>query len=202
MARRGYRFIAPVQRFDPDETHPTGTRNADLATSEAPLTSAQAPEIPPDSEPKIVSRILAHRKSFPGPHRVVQSLFVLLQLMYVAFYVAGSPIWPRLKTSSHRCQSRLTLNVSSSRPQSSFPSGLHTQCCAATRPTPAAISLKSGLSPRHGRDLGSLALSASAPHHYGLAIACTTLLVYAPSPALLGPHGAAANPTNQHNLYL
>jgi DNA-binding winged helix-turn-helix (wHTH) protein len=185
MARRGYRFIAPVQRFDPDETPPVPERAMpDLATSEAPLTSAQAPEIPPDSEPKIVSRILASPEELPqAPHRVVQSLFVLLQLMYVAFYVGGLTNLAEIEDLlAPLPKAALTLNVL-------------IVTAAILIPVRAYILNAALLHAPNARGnflkiwpflLAMDEIWALSPflllHHinYGLAIACTTLLVYAP----------------------
>ena len=62
LARRGYRFLAPVERISVEEEEPRP----------APRTEG----------------VLAAPEDLPkSSHRVVQSLFVLLQLMYLAFYV-------------------------------------------------------------------------------------------------------------------
>jgi cholera toxin transcriptional activator len=91
MARRGYRFIAPVQRIDPASTPPNPeSALPPLAPVEAPPTTPHPPEIPLDPEPRIVSRILASTEELPQTsHRVVKTLFVLLQIMYVGFYVGA-----------------------------------------------------------------------------------------------------------------
>jgi len=69
LSRRGYRFIAPVERID----------------SAVPPQPAQA--LP---EPDFPSRFLASPAELPPtPHRTVQTLFVLLQLMYIGFYVGA-----------------------------------------------------------------------------------------------------------------
>jgi DNA-binding winged helix-turn-helix (wHTH) protein len=70
LARRGYRFVAPVERVGTGE------------------------EVePPDSAPEEQSPtrgILATEGDFPRtPHAVVLALFVLLQLMYLGFYVGA-----------------------------------------------------------------------------------------------------------------
>jgi DNA-binding winged helix-turn-helix (wHTH) protein len=75
LARRGYRFIAPVERIAPSETLPaTAVEDASAA--------------PPPAESS--SAILASTSELPSAsHRMVQTLFVLLQLMYLAFYVGA-----------------------------------------------------------------------------------------------------------------
>src|SRR5215472_481080 len=67
LARRGYRFLAPVERV--------------VVGGEVPI----APEPVP-----VPYRVLAAPADLPpSPRRVVQSLFVLLQIMYVGFYVGA-----------------------------------------------------------------------------------------------------------------
>jgi len=71
LARRGYRFIAPVERID--------------STIQRPPTQAL-----PELEPEFPSRFLASADELPPtPRRTVQTLFVLLQLMYIGFYVGA-----------------------------------------------------------------------------------------------------------------
>ena len=83
LARRGYRFVAPVDRIAPKAPHaapgqpPTTAPPAD--------SSAQA-----KPQPETFRRVLASPNDLPKtPYSVVQTLFVLLQLMYVAFYVGA-----------------------------------------------------------------------------------------------------------------
>lgn len=79
LARRGYRFVAPVETVRPDEPQ----------TPPAPE-SSEPPIAEPEVEPELVKRLLATPADLPRtPHRVVYSLFLLLQLMYVAFYVGA-----------------------------------------------------------------------------------------------------------------
>jgi len=76
LARRGYRFVAPVELIGPIDT---GT------TSTPPVNEREAAP-----EPEVVARILASPDDLPkasGP--LVQTLFVLLQLMYIGFYVGA-----------------------------------------------------------------------------------------------------------------
>jgi cholera toxin transcriptional activator len=74
LARRGYRFIAPVERIglDPD-------------TIPVPASPSQ-----PQLETGFLDRVLASERDLPkSSHRVVQTLFVLLQVMYLGFYVGA-----------------------------------------------------------------------------------------------------------------
>ena len=68
LARRGYRFVAPVEQ---------GGAVAGVANEEPPV--------------RFLDRVLATREDLPtSSHRVVQTLFVLLQVMYVGFYYVGA----------------------------------------------------------------------------------------------------------------
>jgi DNA-binding winged helix-turn-helix (wHTH) protein len=76
LARRGYRFLAPVEPIAAVEPEATTAP----ATSEPEATPA----------PQILSRILASPQELPkAPGPLVQTLFVLLQLMYIGFYVGA-----------------------------------------------------------------------------------------------------------------
>ena len=73
LARRGYRFVAHVERITP---------------TEEPSPQPTPPPPPPESEP--TTSYLATAQDLPKTsHPVVQTLFVLLQLMYLAFYVGA-----------------------------------------------------------------------------------------------------------------
>jgi len=74
LARRGYRFVAPVERI--------GGQAAEMAVSGEPAAA--------EAENGILSGILAREEDLPRtPHRTVRTLFLLLQLMYVGFYVGA-----------------------------------------------------------------------------------------------------------------
>lgn len=83
LARRGYRFVAPVERI-PARDHATAARVAPVpAEGDAPTNS-------PPSESRKFGRILSSPHELPDtPYTVVQTLFVLFQLMYLAFYVGA-----------------------------------------------------------------------------------------------------------------
>jgi DNA-binding winged helix-turn-helix (wHTH) protein len=85
LARRGYRFIAPVERIAFDEDRPTPVSEPPPQPQPQP---ARSIELVPDTGP--LSRILASPEDLPKiSHPVVKTLFVLLQLMYLSFYVAA-----------------------------------------------------------------------------------------------------------------
>jgi DNA-binding winged helix-turn-helix (wHTH) protein len=74
LARRGYRFVAPVQRV-----------------GEVPPPAAPAPE------PAPAGNFLATPEELPRTsHRTVHTLFILLQLMYVGFYVGALANLPEI----------------------------------------------------------------------------------------------------------
>lgn len=71
LARRGYRFLAPVEECGEQESRDQ---------------KGGAPE----AERQIFDGILARAEDLPrAPHRVVETLFVLFQLMYLGFYVGA-----------------------------------------------------------------------------------------------------------------
>jgi DNA-binding winged helix-turn-helix (wHTH) protein len=81
LARRGYRFVAPVERVDLCEG-PSSPLSSSLVPSEQTA-------IPPEPQ-KVGSGILASPDELPkASYSVVRTLFLLLQLMYVGFYVGA-----------------------------------------------------------------------------------------------------------------
>ncbi len=83
LARRGYRFVAPVERISPAEP----PAHALSQVKPAADTSA-AHETKP--EPKLLSSILASPEDLPRTSSsVVQTLFILMQFMYIGFYVGA-----------------------------------------------------------------------------------------------------------------
>ncbi|HUX43827.1 MAG TPA: winged helix-turn-helix domain-containing protein [Terracidiphilus sp.] len=87
LARRGYRFVAPVERIPSGEESQTPT--AGLAPTQG-AALIDAPSDAPPSGKRLRSGILASPHELPNtPYPVVQTLYVLLQLMYLAFYVGA-----------------------------------------------------------------------------------------------------------------
>jgi cholera toxin transcriptional activator len=81
LARRGYRFIAPVEQIG------LARRGLDKP---APTPEPAVEEAGSDPELRAGTSILATPEDLPKtPGSVVQTLFVLLQLMYVGFYVGA-----------------------------------------------------------------------------------------------------------------
>jgi len=92
LARRGYRFVAPVERIPPN-----GGVSVPAHGSAASAPPAQPADVTADvnshaNEERAhpLTYILATPDELPNiPHPVVQTLFVLLQLMYLGFYVGA-----------------------------------------------------------------------------------------------------------------
>jgi DNA-binding winged helix-turn-helix (wHTH) protein len=88
LARRGYRFVAPVERISLNGDSPTASPV--LPLSEEAAAPPANPAAPAESRPRMIDRILATPEDLPrSPHLVVQTLFILLQVMYLAFYIGA-----------------------------------------------------------------------------------------------------------------
>ncbi len=82
LARRGYRFLAPVERIA------IGGSAPESAESDPPASPGQEP--PPQPEPQPLSRILSTPQDLPRTsYSVVLTLFLLFQLMYLGFYIGA-----------------------------------------------------------------------------------------------------------------
>jgi len=87
LARRGYRFVAPVETIADEIT-------AEPITGPQPSPSSTSP----DSEPKYGNGILASADDLPRTSPfVVHTLFLLLQLMYLGFYVGALTNLPEIE---------------------------------------------------------------------------------------------------------
>jgi cholera toxin transcriptional activator len=84
LARRGYRFVAPVERIGPSE-------DASPPTPEfSPSVLAERTAVRAEAESGLFSRVLASPHELPKTsYPVVQTLFVLMQAMYLGFYVGA-----------------------------------------------------------------------------------------------------------------
>jgi cholera toxin transcriptional activator len=81
LARRGYRFVAPVERIAEQIPEP-------ITPTETPIQTAPPSE--PKPEPTLTSSILSTAHDLPKTsHPIVQTLFILLQLMYLSFYIGA-----------------------------------------------------------------------------------------------------------------
>jgi cholera toxin transcriptional activator len=82
LARRGYRFLAPVERIVLEEHASTPAATGQV--SEEPRAA------PAETKTSSLDRILTAPEDLPkSSHSVVQTLFVLLQVMYLGFYVGA-----------------------------------------------------------------------------------------------------------------
>jgi len=80
LARRGYRFVAPVERIG------SGTDSPKISESLVSIAQEQTAE----AGEGLLSGILASAHELPKTsYIVVQTLFVLLQVMYLSFYVGA-----------------------------------------------------------------------------------------------------------------
>lgn len=200
LAKRGYRFVAPVERISGKEeaSAPQPTLVAAGAMAQVASRSNPAP-----SQPHLLDRILASPQELPNtPYPVVQSLFVLLQLMYLAFYIGALANLGEIQDLlSHLPHSAHILTILVVTAVILIPVRAFTLSAALFHP-PAIreklLKLWPGL-------LIFDELWALSPflllHHinYGLALACTTLLVYSPfaqrSLILMGAGNPAREPT-------
>jgi DNA-binding winged helix-turn-helix (wHTH) protein len=87
LARRGYRFVAPVERISASE-EACAPAPSPAPVGDAVPTAALADA--PTSEALLHGRFLASPRDLPNtPYPVVQTLFALFQLMYLAFYIGA-----------------------------------------------------------------------------------------------------------------
>ncbi|MGD0733598.1 MAG: winged helix-turn-helix domain-containing protein [Terracidiphilus sp.] len=186
ISRRGYRFIAPVERIVPTRIDPAEFTPGNLPAvpEENPAPSANQPTIHAEAEPNLVSRVLASPDELPqASHRVVQTLFVLLQLMYVAFYFGALTNLAEIE------------DLFSPLPKPALALKVLIVTAAILIPARAFILTTTLFYAPGARSnflriwpalLAFDELWALSPflllHHinYGLALACTTLLVYSP----------------------
>ena len=90
LARRGYRFVAPVERIalngDPPPPVP---EPASVPAALSPVQTRQ-PALATEPAPQFLDGILASPEELPkASHPLVQTLFVLMQCMYLAFYIGA-----------------------------------------------------------------------------------------------------------------
>jgi cholera toxin transcriptional activator len=193
LARRGYRFVAPVERVVPGEASPA-------AVSEEQGTMQHEPET------SFRGRILATPQELPkASYPVVQTLFVLLQFMYLGFYVgalANLAEIADLFSPLPKATQALTILIVTAAiliPVRAF------LLCAALFHAPRIQSNFLRIWPflLVFDELWSLSPFLLLHHiNFGLALACMTLLVYSPfaqrSLVLMGAGGV--DPETQETL--
>jgi DNA-binding winged helix-turn-helix (wHTH) protein len=169
LARRGYRFVAPVEQIGLGNNLP-------LASD-----SLAEPDLKLDPQRR---RILASPQELPvASYSVVRALFVLLQLMYLGFYVGALANLPEIE------------DLFAQLPRATLLLNLLIVTAALQIPVRAfVLSATLFHAPRFHRKFLKIwpflllldELWALAPflllHHinFGLALACMTLLVYSP----------------------
>lgn len=190
LPRKGYRFLAPVQREGQDENLHIAADVKDRAVVAVPVDPARR-----------FGSILASAEDLPSaPRPVVQALFVLLQLMYLGFYIAALANLEEIRALLTPLPFAFTVLVATA---------------VLLVPVRAFAALSALFrAPHAARNLLRLwpfllaadVLWALSPllliHHIpvGLALACTPLLVYSPfaqrSLVLMGAAGAIHSQQN------
>lgn len=176
LARRGYRFLAPVERIALQEDGST--------TGPAAEVSEEPSAVALDWKARLLDRVLSGPQDLPqSSHAVVQTLFLLLQLMYIGFYVGAlanlAEIHDLFSALPHSTLVFAILIVTAAIliPVRTF------LLCAAVFRAPGLrdkfLKLWWFLLPLDG--LWSLSPFLLLHHiNYGLALACMTLLLYSP----------------------
>jgi len=174
LARRGYRFVAPVERIGLDAAMDV----EQTETQSAPTSSD------PEPERRLRDRILASPQELPrSSHSVVRSLFVLIEIMYLGFYIGALANLPEiedlLSPLPRAAQAYLVLIVTAAIliPVRAF-------VLSATlfrAPVARRNFLKLWPFLLVLDELWSLSPFLLLHHiNFGVALACTTLLVYSP----------------------
>ena len=175
LARRGYRFVAPVEAI------------ADVPAPNAQSDAASAGSVEQPAilhEPETRLRILSTPEDLPqAPHPVVRTLFLLLQVMYLGFYVGALTNLAEIDDLlSPLPKATLIFNALIVTAAILIPARTFVLCAVLFRapgtrekflklwPFLLALDVLWSLSP------------FLLMHHinFGLALACTTLLVYSP----------------------
>lgn len=87
LARRGYRFIAPVERI---ATEPVASIQLSSSSFSEQIAAMPDPEPDLGLGAGLAAGILASPQELPkAPFPVVQTLFVLFQVMYLGFYIGA-----------------------------------------------------------------------------------------------------------------
>ena len=185
LARRGYRFVAPVERIGGNgETSSSELQPSSSTAREQTLILPEQATTSAERASRIGSRILASPEELPKiPYPVVQALFILLQLMYVGFYVGALANLAEIEDLfSTLPKAALALNVLMVTAAILIPVRAFVLCAVLLH----APGVRAKLLKIWPLLLAVDVLWALSPflllHHinFGLALACTTLLVYSP----------------------
>ena len=199
LARRGYRFVAPVERIAQDGSSSSTALEPPSAPAQDQIVAEQ-PAATVELEGRVFGRILASPEELPkASFPLVQTLFVLMQLMYVGFYVGALANLAEIE------------DLFSALPKASQAFTVLIVTAAILIPVRAfllsAVLFRApGAREKFLRiwpfllaldELWSLAPFLLLHHiNFGLALACTTLLVYSPfaqrSLVLMGAGGSTS----------
>src|ERR1035437_9385459 len=178
LARRGYRFVAPVERITPAEN-----TSSSVPEPAAPIPTDRA-AVPAEPVTNSRYRILASPQELPkASYRVVHTLFVLLQCMYLGFYVGALANLTEIEdllSPLPKAKEALTVLIVTAAiliPVRAF------VLSASLFRAPGARNKFLNLWPflLVLDELWSLSPFLLLHHiNFGLALACTTLLVYSP----------------------
>jgi cholera toxin transcriptional activator len=176
LARRGYRFVAQVEQIALQEHDSASDPIAEAL--EAPAA------VPAGAQARLLDRVLSGPEDLPkSSHAVVQTLFLLLQLMYLGFYVGTlanlAEIKELISALPHPAEVFTVVIVTAAVliPVRAF------LLCAVLFHAPGMREKFLRLWPfLLALDIvWSLSPFLLLHHiHYGLAVACMTLLVYSP----------------------
>ncbi len=177
MARRGYRFLAPVERIEP-------AAKPEQPDDQSPADAAIDSGAPSDGDAGFGGSILATARELPKTsYAVVQTLFILLQLMYLSFYVGALANLAEIQDLlAPLPKAALVLDVLVVSAAVLIPVRAFLLCAVLFR-APAVREKLLRLWPflLVLDELWSLSPLLLQHHiNFGLALACTTLLVYSP----------------------
>lgn len=212
LARRGYRFVAPVQRIDRDgnpvrpKAEPLAQPPEKAEAEDGNKVSVENGAVQAGREGGLLDRFLASPEELPeAPYALVRTLFILLQLMYLGFYIGAlanlAEIQELLSPLPRAIQVFTVLIVTAA-----------ILIPVRTFLISAILFHAPGMRGKYLRLWPFLlvpdVLWALSPflllHHinFGLALACTTLLVYSPfaqrSLILMGADGTESRSPRRH----
>ena len=196
LSRRGYRFVAPVERIETGQALSPRVPNPEAGVETDPLVAQD------DLTPFAGGGILSSPEELPKtPYLVVQTLFVLFQLMYVSFYVGALANLAEIE------------GLLSALPKATLIFTVLIVTAGILIPIRAFLLSAALLHPPRAREkilkiwpflllfdeLWSLSPFLLLHHiNFGLALACTALLVYSPfaqrSLVLMGAGGMESKP--------
>lgn len=176
LARRGYRFVAPVERVAAERETRERTDAVEAGETADPVKA--------ETRRGFLDGVLAAEEDLPkSSHAVVKTLFVLLQAMYLGFYVGAlanlAEINELLSPLPHAAQWFVVVIATAA---VLIPVRVFLMCAVMFR----APGMRTRFLKLWPLLLAMDVLWAMSPflllHHinYGVAVACMTLLVYSP----------------------